>query len=169
MAHLLRRPILCFALHFLESEIKCCGLTCADARCYLDEQHRDYERRLANDNITRNELRRIDQNFAFLYNRYPASARDGLKAKLNEEQNFVARLPASLAAPGGTDACLGARNHPAARAGRLSLRPDQIHLGASRDIHKIANGNCSIRSRSWSVSSENLPIWPKASANSWKP
>ena len=36
-----------FTLHYLESEIECRGLSGAEARRYLDEQHRDYERRLA--------------------------------------------------------------------------------------------------------------------------
>ena len=56
----------------------------AEARRYLDEQHRDYERRLAYGNFTRNEQRRIDQTFAYLYNRYPAPARDDLNARLDE-------------------------------------------------------------------------------------
>lgn len=61
-----------FTLHYLESEIECRGLSGAEARRYLDEQHRDYERRLAYGNFTRDEQRRIDQTFAYLYNRYPA-------------------------------------------------------------------------------------------------
>ena len=73
-----------FTLHFLESEIECRGLSGAEARRYLDEQHRDYERRLAYGNFTRNEQRRIDQTFAYLYNRYPAPARDDLNARLDE-------------------------------------------------------------------------------------
>ena len=58
----------------------------------LDEQHRDYERRLAYGNFTRDEQRRIDQTFAYLYNRYPAPARDDLNARLDEVQSAVAEI-----------------------------------------------------------------------------
>lgn len=81
-----------FTLHYLESEIECRGLTGAEARRYLDEQHRDYERRLAYGNFTRDEQRRIDQTFAYLYNRYPAPARDDLNARLDEVQSAVAEI-----------------------------------------------------------------------------
>ena len=81
-----------FTLHYLESEIECRGLTGAEARRYLDEQHRDYERRLAYGNFTRDEQRRIDQTFAYLYNRYPAPARDDLNARLDEMQSAVAEI-----------------------------------------------------------------------------
>ena len=74
-----------FTLHYLESEIECRGLSGAEARRYLDEQHRDYERRLAYGNFTRDEQRRIDQTFAYLYNRYPAPVRDDLNARLDEQ------------------------------------------------------------------------------------
>ena len=81
-----------FTLHYLESEIECRGLTGAEARRYLDEQHRDYERRLAYGNFTRDEQRRIDQTFAYLYNRYPAPVRDDLNARLDEVQSAVAEI-----------------------------------------------------------------------------
>lgn len=81
-----------FTLHYLESEIECRGLSGAEARRYLDEQHRDYERRLAYGNFTRDEQRRIDQTFAYLYNRYPAPARDDLNARLDEVQSAVAEI-----------------------------------------------------------------------------
>lgn len=81
-----------FTLHYLESEIECRGLTGAEARRYLDEQHRDYERRLAYGNFTRDEQRRIDQTFAYLYNRYPAPARDDLNTRLDEVQSAVAEI-----------------------------------------------------------------------------
>ena len=84
-----------FTLHYLESEIECRGLSGAEARRYLDEQHRDYERRLAYGNFTRDEQRRIDQTFAYLYNRYPAPVRDDLNTRLDEVQSAVRRLPAS--------------------------------------------------------------------------
>lgn len=84
-----------FTLHYLESEIECRGLSGAEARRYLDEQHRDYERRLAYGNFTRDEQRRIDQTFAYLYNRYPAPVRDDLNARLDEVQSPLRRLPAS--------------------------------------------------------------------------
>ena len=94
LAHLLRRPLpgSRFTLHYLESEIECRGLTGAEARRYLDEQHRDYERRLAYGNFTRDEQRRIDQTFAYLYNRYPAPAQDDLNARLDEVQSAVAEI-----------------------------------------------------------------------------
>lgn len=81
-----------FTLHYLESEIECRRLTGAEARRYLDEQHRDYERRLAYGNFTRDEQRRIDQTFAYLYNRYPAPARDDLNARIDEMQSAVAEI-----------------------------------------------------------------------------
>ena len=81
-----------FTLHYLESEIECRGLSGAEARRYLDEQHRDYERRLAYGNFTRDEQRRIDQTFAYLYNRYPAPVRDDLNARLDEVQSAVAEI-----------------------------------------------------------------------------
>lgn len=81
-----------FTLHYLESEIECRGLTGAEARRYLDKQHRDYERRLAYGNFTRDEQRRINQTFAYLYNRYPAPARDDLNARLDEVQSAVAEI-----------------------------------------------------------------------------
>lgn len=81
-----------FTLHYLKSEIECRGLTGAEARRYLDEQHRDYERRLAYGNFTRDEQRRIDQTFAYLYNRYPAPVRDDLNARLDEVQSAVAEI-----------------------------------------------------------------------------
>ena len=81
-----------FTLHYLESEIECRGLTGAEARRYLDEQHRDYERRLAYGNFTRDEQRRIDQTFAYLYNRYPAPVRDDLNTRLDEVQSAVAEI-----------------------------------------------------------------------------
>lgn len=81
-----------FTLHYLESEIECRGLTGAEARRYLDEQHREYERRLAYGNFTRDEQRRIDQTFAYLYNRYPAPARDDLNTRLDEVQSAVAEI-----------------------------------------------------------------------------
>ena len=81
-----------FTLHYLESEIECRGLTGTEARRYLDEQHRDYERRLAYGNFTRDEQRRIDQTFAYLYNRYPAPVRDDLNARLDEVQSAVAEI-----------------------------------------------------------------------------
>lgn len=81
-----------FTLHYLESEIECRGLSGAEARRYLDEQHRDYERRLAYGNFTRDEQRRIDQTFAYLYNRYPAPVRDDLNTRLDEVQSAVAEI-----------------------------------------------------------------------------
>lgn len=103
-----------FTLHYLKSEIECRGLTGAEARRYLDEQHRDYERRLAYGNFTRDEQRRIDQTFAYLYNRYPAprTGRPQRPARRSAERRCRdCRLHA--AAAGGTDAGPGTRNRPA--------------------------------------------------------
>lgn len=43
-------------------------------------------------NFTRDEQRRINQTFAYLYNRYPAPARDDLNARLDEVQSAVAEI-----------------------------------------------------------------------------
>ena len=99
LAHLLRRPLPGSPLHApLPGErdrvprTHRCGGPPVAVRRYLDEQHRDYERRLAYGNFTRDEQRRIDQTFAYLYNRYPAPARDDLNARLDEVQSAVAEI-----------------------------------------------------------------------------
>lgn len=47
---------------------------------------------LAYGNFTRDEQRRIDQTFAYLYNRYPAPVRNDLNTRLDEVQSAVAEI-----------------------------------------------------------------------------
>lgn len=79
-----------YALVVLFSWLTFCVVLFKDPRFTL--HYRDYERRLAYGNFTRDEQRRIDQTFAYLYNRYPAPARDDLNARLDEVQSAVAEI-----------------------------------------------------------------------------